>query len=92
MALNVINLFVKHLLATQILYSLLRFPASTDYIFTRQNRGIPLPPSIAYGVLPSGIVVEPSPLQGLAADYPIHLIFNLRTSAYFICMLWFKWL
>ena len=88
MALDVINLFVKYLFATQILHSLSRFPASTDYIFTRQNRGIPLPPSIAYGVLPSGIVVEPSPVRGLAADCPLLrcLGFNLAPSSNFFLL------
>ena len=49
---------------------------------------IPLPPSIAYGVLPYGIVVEPSPVQGLAADYPLirRLGFNHALSIRFFLL------
>lgn len=38
--------------------------------------GIPLRAPIACALLPSGIVVEPSPVRGLAADCPIHMIFK----------------
>lgn len=38
------------------------------------------------------LVVEPSPLQGLAADCPIHIVFRRHTSAYLIRMLWPIWL
>ena len=34
----------------------------------------PFPPSIAYGVLPFGIVVEPSPVRSLAADCPLLIV------------------
>ena len=41
-------------------------------IFVLHFKFLALPPLIVYGVLPSGIVVEPSPIRGLAADCPIH--------------------
>ena len=36
-------------------------------------------------LLPSGIVVEPSPVRGLAADRPIHIIFKPSHSHIFHC-------
>lgn len=52
------------------------FPIRTDYIFTCIKQGAQLPLSIAYSVLPCGIVVEPSPLRGLVADCPIYIVFK----------------
>ena len=34
------------------------------------------------------IVVEPPPVRGLAADRPIHLLFNHHAYIYFIVTLW----
>ena len=49
---------------------------------------LPLPPSVAYGVLPRGIVVGRSPVRSFAADCPLsrHLGFNLMPSTYFFLL------
>ena len=50
------------------LFRVFRFPESTDYIFTLTGAHHF---DYACSLLPHGIVVEPSPLQGLAADCPL---------------------
>ena len=68
----------------------LQFPVSTDYIFSMPWwNGLGRHTSTRLRVLPSwGIVVEPSPIRSLAADYPLwkHLGFNLMSSISFFLL------
>lgn len=81
------------------------FHCSTDYISSLSLTCQGLPTSNRLVVLTSGvIVVEPSPIRSLAADYPFsstqdltlcHLIdsfyfHHLHACAYFIATLWFN--
>nr|DAF00163.1 MAG TPA: hypothetical protein [Caudoviricetes sp.] len=51
---------------TSVITRILYFHTRIDYIFTRTNTGHTT--SIDSYLLPFGIVVEPSSVQGLAAD------------------------